>query len=294
MVQVSTFTFSLCLVNYLKPHHPRTWPGISSLWKESVKIEPVLDFLRLSSGGVTLYTEWLFWEAICFVAGRLGVVPLAIHSVGYQVIPVAYMIPLGLNIGMTVRMGALLSKNQVDEAKRLVRMVLILVFFLATLVCFLVFTFREQLIGLFTKDEKVVQGSRMIWPYLCGQLFFMFYYCINSGIMKALGKQWFCGGVIVLNLWIISLPTTIYVAVVRNEGLLALWKIVVASYLVLNICLVISYTIFTDWNDVAKQILIRNANAANSNTDTASDTNSEYNSVVSNDDLPPILAQRAH
>lgn len=262
-VQTLTFFFSLFHVRYWKPHNTQTWPGVYSLWKDSFEVEAVVEFLQLSTGGVTSCMEWWFWEAIAFVAGKLGVLPLAVHSVAYQLVPLAFMLPLGISIGMTVRIGALLSKKNVSGAKRLVRLGTIFVACLAALVALIIYCFRDGIIRLFTNDEKVVQGCKTIWPYLCVFIFLDYGYCINYGILKALGKQWLCCGIIMLNLWIIAFPTTLYVAVIKNGGLSVIWKIVPAFYVLLNICLVTSYTIFIDWNDVANQILLRNTNVTN-------------------------------
>ena len=42
---------------------------------------------------------------MCFIAGSFGVVSLCVHTIAYNLVPLMFMIPLGILIGLTVRMG---------------------------------------------------------------------------------------------------------------------------------------------------------------------------------------------
>lgn len=44
-------------------------------------LQAVREFAWLGVSGVVSMTEWWYWEAAAFVAGRLGPVALAAHSV---------------------------------------------------------------------------------------------------------------------------------------------------------------------------------------------------------------------
>jgi len=95
-----------------------------------------------------------FWEANCFIAGRFGVLPFAVHSIAYQILPLCYMLPLGFSMGLSVRMGALFSKSA-SKVKQLVIIVMIFNLFMAGSISFFIYYYRDLLISFFTQDEDV-------------------------------------------------------------------------------------------------------------------------------------------
>ena len=96
----------------------------------------------------------------------MGVLPFCVHTIAYQLIPLCYMVPLGISLGLSVRMGALFSKD-VSKVKLLVKIVLVFTFFLAGSVAFTIYRLRERIIRIFTNDENVVKVNYETLLYLC-------------------------------------------------------------------------------------------------------------------------------
>lgn len=96
---------------------------------------------------------------MCFTAGKFGVIPFCVHSIAYQLLPLVYMVPLGISMGLTVRMGALFPKS-VKKVKLLVGIVLLFNALLAGSIAFCIYIWRDDIIRLFTGDEIVIQVSR--------------------------------------------------------------------------------------------------------------------------------------
>ena len=98
-IAVTQWLMVLGLLAYLslRPvYKAETWPGLSwSLIVESVRWDKMMEFIHLSLGGVMGLSEWWFWETICFVAGSFGTVAFCAHTIAYNIIPLAFMIPLG-------------------------------------------------------------------------------------------------------------------------------------------------------------------------------------------------------
>jgi MATE family multidrug resistance protein len=44
-----------------------------------------------------------------FIAGSFGVVALCAHTIAYNLIPLLFMLPLGISIGLTVRIGTVIA-----------------------------------------------------------------------------------------------------------------------------------------------------------------------------------------
>ena len=56
IIQIVDIGLVLLYLKIFQPHHPLTWTGVSNLWKDAVKIKPLIQFLNLSFGGVISFT----------------------------------------------------------------------------------------------------------------------------------------------------------------------------------------------------------------------------------------------
>jgi multidrug resistance protein, MATE family len=247
-----TILVFLCL-RWRPPHKADAWPGLSmSTIQEAVKLDPMVAFFKLSSGGLLSMSEWFFWEAVCFLAGRMGVVPLCIHSIAYNLIPIMFMIPLGLAIGLSVRIGHVLGES-VKKAQLIAAGCMGFAITIALILAIVMYHFQSEIVGLFTDDEEVVQGCREIWLNVCLYIVLQFVFGINSGIMRALGLQWKMAAVLCIVLWCIALPTLLHVAIRNGGGVTAIWKCLPIFYVVLNALLTSIYST-ADWQSISDSI----------------------------------------
>jgi len=228
-------------------------------WIESLQIGPVKVYAKLAIGGIMSLSEWWYWEALTFIAGQIGVASLTVHTIAYQLVPLLFMIPLGISIGISVRLGTLLSSSdnrQLKVAKTLVAWCFCFSVILSALVATAIYFFRYEVIGIFTVDEEVIQGCDKIWKLVSVFIFLDGLFGINSGILRALGLQRRMGIAVVLVLWCTSIPLVYYLSVFKGLGLSTLWTIVPPTYLVLNTVLIFSFTC-ADWGNIRLEICRR-------------------------------------
>jgi multidrug resistance protein, MATE family len=239
---------SLFLYLYFQPVYQReTWNGLSlHAIRESIQPERIVKFLQLSIGGVLSMCEWWFWEVMCMIAGHMGIQELCIHTIAYNLVPIVFMLPLGISIGLTVRMGHLLMED-VGKAKSLALGSMLVTITIACIVASILWHMQDIVISIFTNDTNVKQGCKAIWHHLCIYIILMYVFGINTGIMRALAMQWTLATIIIVVLFFGALPTVIHFAVIQGGGISALWYILPLFYLALNILLIISY-VSTDWN----------------------------------------------
>lgn len=234
-------------------HKAETWPGLSIEYlQEALQPKPLIQFLSLSVGGVLSLSEWWFWETVCFIVGSFGIVHLCVHTIAYNLVPLLFMIPLGISIGLTVRMGNVISTD-VKRAKKMAAWCMGFTVFLGALVALFLFQFRLAIAQLFTDDPEVIQGCQDIWPKLCYYMFMLHIFGINSAIHRALGLQWRMAAIIFVCLWLLTLPTIVFVAIYHEGGLDAVWSILPCFYTLMQILLALSY-LTLDWHAISKQI----------------------------------------
>lgn len=247
----SQITMVVLLLAYLKwnaPHKIETWPGLKAC-REALDKTAVIAFVKLGVGGVLALTEWWFWEFLCFMAGKFGIVPLGVHTIAYQLIPLLFMLPFGISIGLSVRLGSILARD-VPRAKKLVAGCLVCCTVLAAATACIVYFSCRAIVAIFTSDEEVVQGCLEIWSDVSKFIFLDALFATNSGVLRALGLQWRLGFVVTIGLWLISVPAIYFVSVTKGGGLHSLWRALPPIYTFLNIALFACYY-FADWDDIS-------------------------------------------
>ena len=155
------------------------------------------------------------------------------------------MIPLGISIGLAVRMGHVIAHNP-NKAKRMAAWCMGFIVVIGAMVALLLHTFRYEIIHMFTTDDDVIHGALNIWPSLCCYIFLIYIFGINHAILRALGMQWRLAAIISVSLYFFTLPTVVYLAVIRGGGLETQWKILPIFYTGMQAALVIGY-MAVDW-----------------------------------------------
>jgi len=162
------------------------------------------------------------------------------------------MIPLGIMIGLTVRLGHLIAYD-VPKAKKLAAWCMGFTTLLGLMVSTLLYHFRMKISMLFSTDEEVIQGCQEIWPKLCYYIFVLYIFGINSAIMRALGMQWEMAAIIFGCLWMGTLPALVIFAIRRGGGIDAVWSTLPLFYTGMQFLMAYSY-IRVDWYQVSKDV----------------------------------------
>lgn len=250
---LSQMVQAMLLLLYIKWKHPYKI-GTSSeyTFSKALNLTSIKYFLQLGFGGILSLSEWWFWEAICFVAGKFGVQALGVHTVAYQLVPIFYLMPYGISVGLCVRLGSILATD-VERAKRLVLGCVVFSVLLCAIMAVLVHRFRRVIVGYITDDQEIQAGCSAIWNHVSCFLFLDGLFAINGGIMRALGLQWKMGLNMVVVLWILSLPCVYYFSIVQNGGLEVLWECMPPVYVALNFALMWAYC-RADWKKISLEI----------------------------------------
>eukprot|EP00037_Helgoeca_nana_P037781 m.17634 g.17634 ORF g.17634 m.17634 type:complete len:498 (-) comp9396_c0_seq1:1491-2984(-) len=238
-----------------------TWQGIDVAG--TMETKAIREFVWLGFSGIVSMTEWWYWEAAAFVAGRLGPVALAAHAVAYNVIPLAFMVPLGISIGTTTRQGNLLGEGKPEKAWMVAKYSLLCGSAVVITVSVVLQHSATYLVPLFSKDEEVVAMAYKIWPW------FSIFTCmdgifgIQRGVLIGLGRQMTLGLATVLSLWMIGLPTMLYVVVTRHKGLVGLWQSMLWTYAFFNVVLIFGYAC-ADWTAISVEVQAKSGNGVSS------------------------------
>jgi MATE family multidrug resistance protein len=132
---------------------------------EAFKWTEIWKLIQLGVPGIIMIcSEWLAFEAVALAAGILGDDVLAAQTIVINTGSLLYMIPLGISVATTTRIGNLLGANLPNTAKMVAYSALLFSLITATINSGFLISVRTFWGYLFTADEKVVQLVADILP----------------------------------------------------------------------------------------------------------------------------------
>lgn len=105
---------------------------------------------------LAIFFEVTLFTAVTLMIYPMGDAPTAAHLVALGISSLCFVLPLSLNAAVTVRIAHSLGEGQPNRAKLSAYITLSVGVFLSLLTAFVTFTFREQLILLYTSQKEVV------------------------------------------------------------------------------------------------------------------------------------------
>ena len=131
-----------------------------------------------------LIVEWGTFEALAVVAGRLGRVQLATHSVLATTAALSFMPFLGVSVAACVRVGSAMGDLRPTDAQRTLRVALFLGAIVAIANALLLLLCRSWWGEVFTDDLAVVELTGRIVPILATYFVFDGLQCVLSGVLR--------------------------------------------------------------------------------------------------------------
>ena len=124
-----------------------SWPDLAIIWRLLKLGVPI---------GVALFFEVAVFSVVTLLVGHLGVDAVASHQIASNVGGVAFMIPLALGMAATIRVGYSIGARDYAGARRSVFVALGASLAFALVAAAAVFTLREDIAGLYTRDPEVI------------------------------------------------------------------------------------------------------------------------------------------
>ncbi|MGQ0686548.1 MATE family efflux transporter [Bradyrhizobium sp.] len=146
IVNIGTFVAGLCFVMWRRPF--RKYHVMARLWRIDW---PLLRLLIAIGAPISLsmLMEYGLFSAAALLMGLIGTAALAAHQVALQVTAILFMVPLGIGMAATVRVGHAVGRRDGDAVRRAGYVALWLGIALAVVLTILVMLWRFGIAGLF-------------------------------------------------------------------------------------------------------------------------------------------------
>ncbi|XP_038014087.1 multidrug and toxin extrusion protein 1 [Motacilla alba alba] len=251
---VSQYTQVILLVLYMwwRKIHVKTWGG----WSRECLVDWGSFIWLAVPGMVMMCIEWWTFEIGSFLAGLISVVELGAQSVIYELACVAYMVPLGISVAASVRVGNALGAGNVEQAKTSCITALLCTGVFAVVVAALLGSLRNVVGYIFTNDTEIVTlVSRVM-------LIFGPFHLLDAtaatcgGVLRGTGRQKLGAMANAVGYYTIGFPIGISLMFAAKMGVLGLWvgMIICISVQALSF---LAFVIRMDWRKAAEEAQVR-------------------------------------
>lgn len=156
-------------------------------------------------------------------AGWLGEVELAAHAIALNVASISYMVPLGMGLGASARVGHLIGAGEPRAAQRSAWVALTLGGGVMTLFALLFVAGRNVIPTWFTLDLQVVALTATLLPIAAAFELFDGLQVVGSGILRGMGQTRPAAVFNLIGYYALGLPLAYWLGRPERLGLVGIW-----------------------------------------------------------------------
>ncbi len=199
---------------------------------------PIAELLRIGLPmGFSIFMEGGLFIATAMLIGQLGVVPLAAHQTAILIASLTFMIPLGVAMATTVRVGHAVGAQDYLGIRRAANAGYAIALISQTLSAGLLIFAGTWLAGLVTQDAAVISLAASLMMYAA-----VFQYpdgmqAMSNGALRGLKDTQWPMVITVAAYWAVGMPLGYYLGIVKKAGAPGLWLGLIFGLLVAAILL---------------------------------------------------------
>lgn len=212
------------------------WPRWQELRKLLVLGSPI---------GVCLFMEGSMFTTVSLLMGRMGAATVAGHQIAINVASVTFMVPLGIAMAATVRVGHAMGRGQARDARRSGLVGAGLAVGFMSLCALVMATCPHLIAAIYTNDEHVhsVAASLLIMAAIF-QIFDGLQVA-SAAALRGLKDTALPMAITVLAYWGVGLPLGVTLGIVQDRGAQALWVGLIAGLVAAAVLLITRFLTLT-------------------------------------------------
>uniref|UniRef100_A0A667XWK0 Multidrug and toxin extrusion protein n=1 Tax=Myripristis murdjan TaxID=586833 RepID=A0A667XWK0_9TELE len=200
--------------------HKATWDG----WSQE-SLQEWGPFTRLAISSMVMHClEWWLYEIAGLLAGTISETELGAQAIIYQLSCIVYMIPSGLSVAASVRVGNALGAGNTEQAKLSCKVSLLCGFIASCFFGALLFALKDVIGYIFTTEEDMVQRvadvMNMYGVVHVGDATAS----VTGGIIRGAGKQVIGALCSLVGFYFIGFPIGTSLMFAGQMGILGLWS----------------------------------------------------------------------
>jgi MATE family multidrug resistance protein len=165
---------------------------------------------------------WAF-SGSTLLAGRLGAISVAAHTVVLNMAALAFMLPLGVSQGAVTRIGNLIGAGEPHHAQRASWIALAMGAGVMTVSAVSFVLGRHWLPGLYSPDAAVIAAAATILPIAGAFQIFDGTQVVGCGILRGMGRTRPAAWFNLIAYWVLALPLGAFLVLRLGWGLEGIW-----------------------------------------------------------------------
>jgi MATE family multidrug resistance protein len=211
----------LAIVTFAFGLHRAAWTP----WgREVLHAKAFFEILRLGLPiGVQFAFEIWAFQIATLLAGRLGAVSLAAHTVVLNLASLSFMFPLGISIAASVRVGNLIGAGDIAAARRNALLALGAGAGVMGLFAAVFYVFRFELPALFGADAEVTAAAAAVLPIAAAFQMLDGIQVVSSGVLRGLGRTRPAAVMNFVGYYLLGLPLAWWLGLRGGASLAGIW-----------------------------------------------------------------------
>jgi MATE family multidrug resistance protein len=199
-------------------------PHLRAPWRDALRVAPLLRMLRVGIPiGAQLLLEMGVFGATALLMGQFGERELAAHQVAIHIASLTFMVPLGISIATSVRVGYGVGAGDMPSLRRTVAAAAITGGAVMAAFAVLLLVVPAQLAALFTGDASVIAFAATLIPIAGVFQVFDGLQVVAIGVLRGMGNTRTAVIANVIGFWVIGFPLALWLAWATPIGPPGLW-----------------------------------------------------------------------
>ncbi|MAG30015.1 MAG: hypothetical protein CL908_03865, partial [Deltaproteobacteria bacterium] len=173
--------------------------------------------------GVQLALEANAFTIAMIMVGWLGIVELAAHQLVLNMASFTFMVPLGIAIGASARVGNLIGARDAQRLRVACRAGLLMGGGVMAIFAICFVTFREILPRLYLDDPEVIAIAALLLPIAGAFQIADGLQVVGGGLMRGMGRPYAGAVVNLLGFYVLGLPLAYQLAFAAELGIVGIW-----------------------------------------------------------------------
>lgn len=211
----------LAAYTYLKPEYRQYQLFDRFEWPRSKEITALLKLGMPIA--VSLFMEISLFAGVALLIGSLGTIAAAGHQIALNVASVTFMVPLGLAMAITVRVGQAIGRGDPEAARLSGRVGILMAAAFMSCSALVLSTLPGFIAGIYTNDADV--KNMAVTLLLMAAIFQIFdgLQVSGSGALRGLKDTKIPMFITAFAYWGIGMPLGYFLAITRGEGPKGFW-----------------------------------------------------------------------
>lgn len=226
----------------------KCWTGLCS-W--AILFQKWGQLIHLAIPGIVmLESEYIAYEIMTLIALYFGTTELAAQSAVASIASLTYMVPFAVSIAASTRIANFIGASNRYSAKISTYTGLLIGLGVASLNGLVLWSARDFIARIFTKDEEVIEVITLLFNPLVAILeIFDGTASVASGILRAQGRQKIGGLINFLSYYAFAMPLALALSKLLDWELFGLW-VGIGSGMILIALSETLFIVFSDWDSI--------------------------------------------